>query len=47
MRISPRRLTLSAAVVGALLPVATPMPAAAATHVVIIDKMKYSPVPPL
>jgi plastocyanin len=47
MRISPRRLTLSAAVVGALLPVATPMPAAAATHVVIIDKMKYAAVPPL
>lgn len=47
MRFPPRRLTLSAAVVGALLSVATPIPAAAATHVVVIDKMKYGPVPPL
>jgi plastocyanin len=47
MRVLPRRLTLSAAVVGALLLVATPIPAAAATHVVVIDKMKYSSIPPL
>jgi plastocyanin len=47
MRVLPRRLTLSAAVVGALLLALTPMPAAAATHVVIIDKMKYAAVPPL
>jgi plastocyanin len=47
MRVLPRRLTLSAAVVGALLLALTPMPAAAATHVVVIDKMKYSAVPPL
>jgi plastocyanin len=47
MRISPRRFTLSAAVVGALLLALTPMPAAAATHVVVIDKMKYGEVPPL
>lgn len=46
MRVLPRRLTLSAAVVGALL-LAAPLPAAAATHVVVIDKMKYSAVPPL
>jgi plastocyanin len=47
MRVLPRRLTLSAAVVGALLLALTPMPAAAATHVVVIDKMKYSAIPPL
>ena len=47
MRLLPRRFALCAAVVGALLPVATPIPAAAATHVVVIDKMKYDPVPPL
>jgi plastocyanin len=47
MRVLPRRLTLSAAVVGALLLAATPLPAAAATHVVVIDKMKYGEVPPL
>ncbi len=46
MRMLPRRLPLCAAVVGALLPVA-PAPAAAATHVVVIDQMKYGPVPPL
>jgi plastocyanin len=43
----PRRATLCAAVAGALLPVATPVPAAAATRVVLIDQMKYGPVPPL
>jgi plastocyanin len=47
MRIFPRRFTLSAAVVGALLLAVTPLPAAAATHVVLIDKMKYDEVPPL
>ena len=43
----PRRLTLCAAVAGALLPVACPAPAAAATRIVLIDQMKYGPVPPL
>jgi plastocyanin len=43
----PRRLTLCAAVAGALLPVMAPRPAAAATHVVVIDQMKYGPIPPL
>lgn len=47
MRLLPRRLTLCAAAIGALLPVAVPAPAAAATHVVVIDNMKYAPVPPL
>ena len=42
-----RRSTLCAAAMGALLPVAVPPPAAAATHVVLIDQMKYAPVPPL
>ena len=46
MSVLPRRFTLSAAVVGALL-LAAPLPAAAATHVVVIDKMKYGEVPPL
>ena len=41
-----RRITLCAAT-GVLLSVATPAPAAAATHVVVIDQMKYAPVPPL
>ncbi|MES2137556.1 MAG: hypothetical protein V4502_10925 [Pseudomonadota bacterium] len=47
MSLLPRRLPLYAAVVGALLSVAPAGPAAAATHVVVIDKMKYAPVPPL
>lgn len=47
MRLLPRRLPLCAVVAGALLPVAPLIPAAAATHVVVIDKMKYAPVPPL
>jgi plastocyanin len=42
-----RRITLCAAAAGALLPVAAPAPAAAATHVVVIDQMKYGAVPPL
>ena len=42
-----RRLTLYAAAAGALLLVTPPGPAAAATHVVTIDQMKYGPVPPL
>ena len=44
MSLLPRCLPLYAAV---LLPVAIPAPAAAATHTVVIDKMKYAPVPPL
>ena len=47
MSLLPRRLPLSVAVSGALLPAAPPVPAAAATHVVEIDQMKYSPIPPL
>lgn len=47
MSVRPRRLPLCAVVAGALLPVAPLMPAAAATHVVVIAKMKYAPVPPL
>ena len=43
----PRRCPLYAAVVGALLSVGLASPAAAATHVVVIDQMKYTPVPPL
>ncbi len=42
-----RRITLCAAATGALLSVAAPAPAAAATHVVVIDQMKYAVVPPL
>jgi plastocyanin len=38
---------MSVAVAGALLSVTPPVPAAAATHVVVIDKMKFAPVPPL
>lgn len=47
MRSLPRPSTLCAAAVCALLPVVLPTPAAAATHVVVIDQMKYGPVPPL
>lgn len=47
MSLLPRRVTLCAAVAGALLPVTPPVPAAAATHVVLIDQMKYGPVPKL
>jgi plastocyanin len=43
----PRRFTLCAAVAGALLLALPPTPAAAATHVVVIDQMKYGPIPPL
>jgi plastocyanin len=43
----PRRSPLYAAAAGGLLSVAFPAPAAAATHVVVIDQMKYAPVPPL
>lgn len=43
----PRRFPLCAAAMGALLSVFAPAPAAAATHVVVIDQMKYAPVPPL
>lgn len=42
-----RRLKLYAAAAGALLLVSPPGLAAAATHVVVIDQMKYAPVPPL
>jgi len=38
---------MSVAVAGALLSVTPPVPAAAATHVVVIDKMRFAPVPPL
>lgn len=47
MRSLPRRGPLCAAVVGALLSAGFVSPAAAATHTVIIDQMKYAPVPPL
>src|SRR4029079_2449848 len=47
MSVVARRLTLCAVATGALLSVAAPAPAAAATHTVVIDKMKYAPVPPL
>lgn len=43
----PRRSPLYVAVACVLLPVASPAPAAAVTHVVIIDHMKYGAVPPL
>jgi plastocyanin len=42
-----RSLTLCAAGAGALLSVAISAPAAAATHVVMIEALKYAPVPPL
>ena len=47
MTMLPRRGPLFAAVVGVLLPIALPASAAAATHVVVIDQMKYAPLPPL
>jgi plastocyanin len=47
MRVLPRHWPLYAAALGVLLPVLLPSPAAAATYVVVIDKMKYTPVPPL
>ena len=47
MSLLPRRVPLSVAVAGALLPAAPPVPAAAATRVVVIEQMKYAPVPPL
>ena len=47
MIMTPRRLPLCAAAAGALLLVAAPGPAAGATHVVVIDKMKYGSVPAL
>lgn len=47
MNFVPRRSPLCAAVVGALLSVGLASPAAAATHTVVIDQMKYAPVPPL
>lgn len=47
MKLLPRRLTPAAAAACALLPFALPPSAAAATHVVVIDQMKYGPVPPL
>ena len=43
----PRRGPLCAAAVGALLSVGLVSPAAAATHVIIIDQMKYAAVPRL
>jgi len=47
MSLLPRRRPLYAAVAGVLLSVAIAAPAAAATHVVVIDQMKFAPVPPL
>jgi plastocyanin len=47
MSLSPRRNTLCAAAVGVLLLANSPTPAAAATHVVLIDKMQYGLVPEL
>ena len=47
MSLLPRRFTLCAAASGVLLSLAPPVPAAAATHVVTIDQMKYSEIPPL
>lgn len=47
MTMAVRLLTLCAAAAGGLLSVADPAPAAAATHVVTIEALKYSPVPPL
>jgi plastocyanin len=43
----PRQRPLYAAAACVLLPAALPAPAAAATHVVTIDQMKYGQVPPL
>jgi len=43
----PRRCPLCAAVAGALLSAGLVSPAAAATHVVEINQLKYAPVPPL
>jgi plastocyanin len=43
----PRRFPLYAAAAGVLLPVVPPSPAAAATHMVEINQLKYAPVPPL
>jgi plastocyanin len=45
--LSPRRFTLCAAAAAVLLSVALGGPAAAATHVVTIDQMKYGDVPEL
>jgi len=47
MSLFPRRFHLFAVVASVLLPVTAPVPAAAATHVVVIDQMKYGAVPPL
>ena len=47
MSLLPRRCPLCAAAVGALLSAGFVSPAAAATHTVIIDQMKYAPVPQL
>ena len=47
MSFLPRRCPLCAAVVGALLSAGFVSPAAAATHTVVIDQMKYAQVPPL
>ena len=43
----PRRFPLCAAAAGVLLSAMPPSPAAAATHVVEINQMKYAAVPPL
>ncbi len=45
MNVSPRRCPLCAAVASVLLPAGFPAPTAAATRVVVIDRMQYAPVP--
>lgn len=47
MSLFPRRCPLCAAAASALLSVALPAPAAAATQIVAIEQLKYAPVPPL
>lgn len=47
MNLLPRRCPLYAVVAGVLLPAALCAPTAAATRVVLIDRMQYAPVPPL
>jgi plastocyanin len=44
---APRLLPLCAATAGALLSANIAAPAAAATHVIAIQALKYAPVPPL
>jgi len=46
MKVASLRSIFLAAATAVLLPV-DPAPAAAATHVVVIDQLKFAPVPPL